>query len=65
MTVPEQLKINRFVDVHIPSNSELFKRLGVFDATQFTGTETAQMPQSKIDCIAAGAEFCIEDMPES
>lgn len=55
MYVPEALKVNRFVDVAIPSNKDYFARLGrqALSEGQYTGDDPAQMPSAKVDQISA------------
>lgn len=54
MYIPEEMKkVNKFIDVAIPSNKSYFSRLGEVTApsTQFTGEEVARMNQDKISQI--------------
>lgn len=51
MYIPEDMqKVNKFVDVAIPTNKSYFSRLGEVTqpSTQFTGDELAKMNQDKI-----------------
>lgn len=51
MYIPEEMqKVNKFVDVAIPTNKSYFSRLGEVTqpSTQFTGDELAKMNQDKI-----------------
>lgn len=54
MFVVEELKLNKFRDVQIPSGREYFARYGqlISPADQYTGDEVAQMPQNKVDSFA-------------
>lgn len=54
MYVPEELKVNRFVDVHLPDNKSLFGRFGVVNvgSSMFTGDEVAHVEQNKVDELA-------------
>lgn len=55
MYIPEDMqKVNKFVDVAIPSNRSYFSRIGEVTApsTQFTGDELARMNQDKIAQIS-------------
>lgn len=53
MYVTEKMKLNRFKDVRIPSNSDYFSRSGgaVLPPSQYTGDDVAVMPQSKVQSI--------------
>lgn len=53
MNVPEELKINKFTYVHIPSNAEYFQRFGEFSNLQGTGDDIADFGNVKIEQIAA------------
>lgn len=55
MYVPEKLKLNKFVLANIPSNKNLFARLGFLSAGsagQYTGDNVLPMAQTKIDTFA-------------
>lgn len=55
MYIPDDMqKVNKFVDVAIPSNRSYFSRIGEVTApsTQFTGDELARMNQDKIAQIS-------------
>ena len=55
MYIPDDMqKVNRFVDVAIPSNRSYFSRIGevTVPSTQFTGEELARMNQDKIAQIS-------------
>lgn len=56
MYVPEELKVNKFVDSRIPSNRDLFARLGnqSMPDNVYTGDNPAPYPSSKIDLIIDG-----------
>lgn len=59
MYIPEDMqKVNKFVDVAIPSNRSYFSRIGEVTApsTQFTGDELARMNQDKIAQITEAME---------
>lgn len=51
MYVPEELKVNKFEDVHLPDNKSLFGRFGVVNvgSSMFTGDEVAHVEQNKIE----------------
>ena len=53
MYVPAKLKLNKFIDVNIPSNKSYFSRLGEVKPLpdSFTGDEIAIMNQDKIQQI--------------
>lgn len=54
MYIPEEMKkVNKFIDVAIPSNKSYFSRLGevTTPSTQFTGEEVARINQDKISQI--------------
>lgn len=53
MYIPEDLKVNRFKQVPIPSNREYFGRNNgkVLPDNLYTGDDVAIMPQNKIDQI--------------
>lgn len=60
MYIPEALKkVNKFVDVAIPSNRSYFARLGEVSvpSSQFTGDEMMPLVQDKIDSIVDYAEY--------
>lgn len=61
MFIPDELKLNKFKQVPIPSNEEYFGRANggrVLPTNLYTGDEEAVMPQNKIDSIIqADAEF--------
>lgn len=55
MFVPEKLKLNKFVLANIPSNKNLFARLGFLSAGtsgQYSGDDTLPLGQTKIDTFA-------------
>lgn len=54
MYVKEELKLNKFRDVSIPSGREYFMRYGYIQSpgNKYTGDELAQMPQNKVDSLA-------------
>lgn len=55
MYIPDELKkVNKFVDVAIPSNRSYFSRIGEvqLSPSQFTGDEVAPMNLSKIEQIS-------------
>lgn len=53
MWIPDELKVNKFEDVKIPSNKAYFSRFGDSAplANQYTGDEVAPIGQSKVDQI--------------
>lgn len=60
MYIPEELKkVNKFIDVAIPSNRSYFARLGEVSvpSSQFTGDDTLPLVQDKIDQIVDYAEY--------
>lgn len=59
MYIPEAMKVNKFVNVHIPSNYDYFSRFGNFNPTSasYTGEETAPMAQNKVDSINDYLEY--------
>lgn len=60
MYIPEEMKkVNKFVDVAIPSNRSYFSRIGEVSlpSSQFTGEEVAPINQDKIDQIVDYAEY--------
>lgn len=67
MYVPEELKLNRFKDVKIPSNKDYFQRLGrqALPAGQYTGDEAAQMPSSKIDTVTQEEQRIFDEMRQA
>lgn len=68
MYIPEEIKkVNKFVDVAIPSNRSYFSRLGevTLPSSQYTGDEVAQMNQDKISEIEAYAEYAEKMSEES
>lgn len=59
MFIPEDMqKVNKFIDVAIPSNRSYFSRIGEVTqpSTQFTGDELARMNQDKIAQITEAME---------
>lgn len=68
MYIPEEIKkVNKFIDVAIPSNKSYFSRLGeiTVPSTQYTGEQVAQMNQDKISEIEAYAEYAEQMAEES
>lgn len=66
MYIPEEMKkVNKFVDVAIPTNRSYFSRIGEVQipSSQFTGDEVARVNQDKIDQIVDYAEYA-EKMAE-
>lgn len=60
MYIPEELKkVNKFVDVAIPSNRSYFARLGEVSvpSSQFTGDKTLPLVQDKVDQIVEYGEY--------
>ena len=59
MYIPDDMKVNKFVDVAIPSNRAYFSRLGEVTqpSTQFTGEELAKMNQDKVSQIVDYLEY--------
>lgn len=60
MYIPEEMqKVNKFIDVAIPSNRSYFSRLGEVTqpSTQYTGEELAKLNQDKISQIVDYAEY--------
>lgn len=53
MFVPEELKVNKFVSVHLPDNALYFARFGyqVPQSQLYTGDDLAVMSQNKLDSI--------------
>ena len=54
MLIPEKLKLNKFKEVRIPTNKELFGRVGIQGlgvAEQYSGDQSAVLNTSKIDAI--------------
>lgn len=67
MYIPEEMKkVNKFIDVAIPSNRSYFSRLGEVTqpSTQFTGEEVARMNQDKVSQILDYQEY-VESLNES
>lgn len=64
MFCPEDLKVNKFVDVRIPSNKDYFARVGrqVLPAGQYTGDEPAMMPTDKVSQITAAEQELFDQM---
>lgn len=60
MYCPDELKLNKFKHVRIPSNDQYFARYGGVspeDSGNYTGDEAIPMAQTKIDAIAEGAQL--------
>lgn len=60
MYIPEDFKkVNKFIDVAIPSNKSYFSRLGEVNvpSTQYTGSELARMNQDKVSQIEDYADY--------
>lgn len=55
MYIPEELKVNKAVDVHLPSNEVYFGRFGSASVGEnlYTGDEVARMEQNKVDELEA------------
>ena len=55
MYVPEELKVNKAVDVHLPSNEVYFGRFGEASVGDhlYTGDEVARMEQNKTEELEA------------
>lgn len=63
MYIPEELKkVNKFIDVAIPSNASYFHRLGEVTqpSTQFTGEEVARLNQDKVSQIEDYVKYAEE-----
>lgn len=68
MFVPEDLKkVNKFVDVRIPSNKDYFARLGsqALPSGQYTGDELAMMPTDKVSQISAEEQRMYDEMMQA
>lgn len=67
MYVPEKLKVNKFVDVQIPSNKDYFARLGrqALPDGQYTGDEAASMPSDKVSSISAEEQRIFDEMRQA
>ena len=67
MYVPESLKVNKFVDVQIPSNKDYFARLGkqALPEGQYTGDDPAMMPTSKIDSVTEEEQRIFDEMRQA
>lgn len=59
MYVPEDLKVNKAVDVHLPSNEVYFGRFGEASVGDhlYTGDEVARMEQNKVDELQSYQEY--------
>ena len=55
MYIPEELKVNKAVDVHLPSNEVYFGRFGVASVGDhlYTGDEVARIEQNKVEELEA------------
>lgn len=64
MFVPDELKINKFSDVKIPSNKDYFQRVGVqaLPEGQYTGDELAPMATDKVSSIAYEEQRLFDEM---
>lgn len=53
MYIPDEMKVNKFVSVHLPENCTYFARFGFQtpESQLFTGEDRAVMPQNKVDSI--------------
>lgn len=67
MYVPEAMKINKFVDVRIPSNKDYFARLGrqSLPEGQYTGDQPAPMPSDKVESISAEEQRLFDEMRQN
>lgn len=67
MYVPEDLKVNKFVDVAIPCNKDYFARLGrqALSEGQFTGDEAAMMPTDKVSQVSAEEQRIFDEMRQA
>lgn len=59
MYIPEEMKVNKFVSVHLPENAVYFSRFGyqVPQSQMYTGDDRAVMPQNKVDSINDYMEY--------
>lgn len=64
MFVPDDLKVNRFSDVKIPSNKMYFARLGrqALPSGYYTGEDSAPMPVDKVTSISAEEQRIFDEM---
>lgn len=62
MYIPEKMKVNKFVDVAIPSNKSFFSRLGEVkvDPSSYTGDEVAPEMMSKTQSIEDYRQYAEE-----
>lgn len=53
MYIPEKMKVNKFVDVAIPSNKSFFARLGLVspESLKYSGDDLVPDQMSKTDSI--------------
>lgn len=67
MYVPESLKVNKFVDVKIPSNKDYFARLGKQSLPEgyYTGDEAAPVPTDKVSQITAEEQRLYDEMRQA
>lgn len=64
MFVPDSLKVNKFVDVAIPSNKDYFARLGkqALPEGQYTGDDPAMMVTDKVSQVSAEEQRIFDEM---
>lgn len=67
MFVPEDLKVNKFTDVRIPSNKDYFSRLGRQSVPegQYTGDELAEFATDKVSSISAEEQRLYDEMRQA
>ncbi len=53
MYIPEEMKLNRFKEVSLPSARDFFRTNGehAMPDNQYSGDDIAPMPQNKVDSI--------------
>lgn len=59
MWFPEELKVNKFVDVHLPDNMTYFSRFGMQSVGQqfYTGDDVAVLEGRKVDDLQAYQKY--------
>lgn len=67
MYIPEEMKVNKFKLVNLPSNADYFARLGQFAPapSQYTGDNVAIMDENKVDSIVDYLDYAVEQASHS
>lgn len=60
MFIPDEMKLNRFKEVSLPSARDFFRNNGVHSMpdNQYSGDDVAPMPMNKVDSISDFERYC-------